>query len=270
MKDTKKLSKSLKEKWASGTRKPNPKGYGEKISKKLKQAHKEGRMHVITHDAAMKGLANRDPENIKKANQKLAKARVGKPMPSGPSSATPEHHKSKYWAVYNKALGVKLEGKNLNHIIRENEHFFSPEDTCWNKSCCRASRGLGSLFKIDKRTGKAPGSWKGWIAVYSEEEIPATIKQPLKSPIKMNKLSDTKVKLLKPKQKPYKVFDGEGMYLLINPNGSKYWRLKYRIKHKEKILALGVYPRVTLNIARKKRNAAKNKLINGIDPSKKD
>ncbi len=56
------------------------------------------------------------------------------------------------------------------------------------------------------------------------------------------KLSAVAPKNAKPREKPYKLSDGGGLYLLINPNGSKYWRLKYRHGGKEKNLALGVYP----------------------------
>lgn len=62
---------------------------------------------------------------------------------------------------------------------------------------------------------------------------------------------------VKPKDKPYKLADGGGLYLLIKPNGGKYWRLKYRVAGKEKLLALGVYPEVTLADARAKREEAK-------------
>ena len=68
-------------------------------------------------------------------------------------------------------------------------------------------------------------------------------------------LTDIKVKTAKPKDKPYKLADGGGMYLLINTNGSKYWRMKYRFAGKEKMLSIGVYPDVTLADARE--NAVK-------------
>ncbi len=68
-------------------------------------------------------------------------------------------------------------------------------------------------------------------------------------------LTDIKVKTAKPKEKPYKLADGGGMYLLINTNGSKYWRMKYRFAGKEKMLSIGVYPDVTLADARE--NVAK-------------
>lgn len=65
-------------------------------------------------------------------------------------------------------------------------------------------------------------------------------------------LTDLKIRTAKPKEKPYKLADEKGLYLLINPNGSKYWRLKYRYYGKEKALALGVYNETTLAQARRK------------------
>lgn len=85
------------------------------------------------------------------------------------------------------------------------------------------------------------------------------------------KLSDIQCKTAKPQNKPYKLSDGGGMYLEVMPNGSKYWRLKYRVKaqdtHKEKRLALGVYPDTSLKEARERRDDAKKLLQNGRDPS---
>lgn len=81
-----------------------------------------------------------------------------------------------------------------------------------------------------------------------------------------NKLSAIEVKNTKPKEKPFKLSDGGGMYLLINPNGSKYWRLKYRHLGKEKLLAIGTYPDVSLSDAREARDSAKKAISNGTDP----
>ncbi|WP_410260931.1 tyrosine-type recombinase/integrase [Klebsiella pneumoniae] len=80
------------------------------------------------------------------------------------------------------------------------------------------------------------------------------------------KLNARQVDTAKPKDKPYKLADGGGLYLLIKPNGGKYWRLKYRVAGKEKLLALGVYPEVTLADARAKREEAKRGIAGGIDP----
>lgn len=79
-------------------------------------------------------------------------------------------------------------------------------------------------------------------------------------------LTDVKVKNRKPGEKQIKLFDGGGLYLLVPPGGGKYWRLKYRIDGREKVLALGTYPEVSLADAREKRNAARKQLKNGIDP----
>lgn len=82
-------------------------------------------------------------------------------------------------------------------------------------------------------------------------------------------LTDIKVRTTKPSDKPFKLTDGQGMHLLINPNGSKYWRLQYRFDGKQKVLALGVYPMVSLGEARRKRDEAKKLVSDGIDPSEK-
>ncbi len=80
-------------------------------------------------------------------------------------------------------------------------------------------------------------------------------------------LSDATIRTAKPRQKPYKVADGEGLYLLVNPNGSRWWRFKYRFDGKEKLLSLGVYPDVSAKRARELRQQAREKVANGIDPS---
>lgn len=80
-------------------------------------------------------------------------------------------------------------------------------------------------------------------------------------------LTDITVKSIKPSDKPQKLSDAGGLYLLVHPNGSKYWRLKYRFLGKEKVLAMGSYPLVTLSVARGLRDDAKRLLLNGQDPS---
>jgi len=79
-------------------------------------------------------------------------------------------------------------------------------------------------------------------------------------------LSDASVRNAKPKTKSYKIADGEGLFLLVMPNGSKYWRLKYFFAGKEKLLALGVYPEVALADARDRRAQARKVLAAGKDP----
>ena len=78
-------------------------------------------------------------------------------------------------------------------------------------------------------------------------------------------LTDIKVRTAKPTDKQYKLTDGSGMHLLVHPNGSKYWRLQYRYDGKQKMLALGVYPEITLADARARRDEARKLLANGVD-----
>lgn len=80
-------------------------------------------------------------------------------------------------------------------------------------------------------------------------------------------LSDPNCRNAKGREKPYKLTDGEGMYLFIQPNGSKLWRMAYRYDGKQKTLAFGVYPYVSLADARRKRTDAKTALAGGKDPS---
>jgi integrase len=83
----------------------------------------------------------------------------------------------------------------------------------------------------------------------------------------MSKLTEVAIKKAKTEEKSYKMADGGGMYLEVMPTGSKYWRMKYRIDGKEKRLAIGVYPEVTLAEARDRRADARKLLANGGDPS---
>ncbi|WP_033074093.1 tyrosine-type recombinase/integrase [Sphingopyxis sp. MWB1] len=80
-------------------------------------------------------------------------------------------------------------------------------------------------------------------------------------------LTDTAIRKAKPKEKPYKVSDSQGLYLLINPRGSKLWRVKYRMNGVERKLALGSYPEITLAEARSARDAARRQLAHSIDPN---
>jgi integrase len=82
-----------------------------------------------------------------------------------------------------------------------------------------------------------------------------------------NMLNDTRVRTTKPCQRPIKLSDSGGLYLLIAPHGSKLWRLAYRFGGKQKTLAIGAYPTFTLKAARDKREQAKRLLANGVDPS---
>jgi integrase len=82
-----------------------------------------------------------------------------------------------------------------------------------------------------------------------------------------DKLTDTAVRKAKPRAKPYKLFDGGGLHVLVRPDGKRYWRLKYYVDGVEKLISFGVYPTVTLATARKRRQSAKELVEAGSDPS---
>jgi len=80
-------------------------------------------------------------------------------------------------------------------------------------------------------------------------------------------LNDTKIRSLKPSEKPFKVSDSHGLYLLVNPGGSRLWYLKYRINRKESRLGLGAYPDVSLADARQQRDGIRKLLAQNINPA---
>lgn len=82
-------------------------------------------------------------------------------------------------------------------------------------------------------------------------------------------LSDTAVRAIKPGDKPYKVHDRGGLFLMVKPTGSKLWRWRYRFDSREKLMALGEYPVVSLAEARERYFAARKILVIGIDPMAK-
>jgi hypothetical protein len=82
-------------------------------------------------------------------------------------------------------------------------------------------------------------------------------------------LSDTAIRNASSRESPYKLTDGGGLTLLVNPDGAKWWRLRYRIAGREKMLSLGVYPEVGLKRARERRDEARRLIADGIDPSAK-
>ena len=82
----------------------------------------------------------------------------------------------------------------------------------------------------------------------------------------MNKLTENVVREAAIREKQYKIYDGEGMFLLIHPNGSKYWRMKYTFDGKSKLASFGVWPGISLKEARERRYDAKQKIKRGINP----
>lgn len=87
-------------------------------------------------------------------------------------------------------------------------------------------------------------------------------------PKQADALTPSAVQNAKPKDKPYKLADGRGMFLLVNPNGSRWWRWRYRRPGlgTEAMLSLGTFPEVSLKRAREKREEARRLLADGIDP----
>jgi putative integrase len=81
-------------------------------------------------------------------------------------------------------------------------------------------------------------------------------------------LNDTQIRKAKPAEKPYKLTDSNGLYIVINPNGSKLWRYRFRIDGKESVFAIGAYPEISLAEAREKRKEARLLVQQGINPAK--
>ncbi|MDF7289705.1 tyrosine-type recombinase/integrase [Proteus mirabilis] len=81
------------------------------------------------------------------------------------------------------------------------------------------------------------------------------------------KLTDMAIKKAKPREKVYSLGDGNGLSLIVEPNGSKGWRFRYQFNGKSKMISLGIYPVITLNEAREKRDNARKLVANGVDPS---
>lgn len=79
-------------------------------------------------------------------------------------------------------------------------------------------------------------------------------------------LTDTKVRAAKPEEKAYTLTDSDGLFLYIHPNGSKYWRFRFRFGGKQHLMAFGVYPEISLADARERRDAARKQVALGIDP----
>ena len=83
----------------------------------------------------------------------------------------------------------------------------------------------------------------------------------------MAKLSDTRIRGIKPRPTRFKLFDGEGLFLIVTPQGGRWWRRRYRWAGKEQSLSLGTYPETSLAQARDKGGAVRSQAANGINPS---
>ena len=85
-------------------------------------------------------------------------------------------------------------------------------------------------------------------------------------PTQAKPLATVAIAAAKPRAKPYKLADGQGLYLEVMPNGARYWRMKYRFAGKERRIAFGVFPEVSLSEARRRREEARAALREGLDP----
>lgn len=120
------------------------------------------------------------------------------------------------------------------------------------------------------KSTKKRGTIRG-ISVFNEYLYPflVPIYTPFMAKTQYNKklLTKSGIESFKPKSKQYKKSDSDGLYLLIHPNGSKYWRMKYILFGKEKTYSIGKYPDISLSHAREARNEAKRLINKGIDPT---
>src|SRR5215470_8572401 len=82
-------------------------------------------------------------------------------------------------------------------------------------------------------------------------------------------LSEARIRASRPKDRPYKLFDERGLFMLVTPAGGRLWRFRYRLGGVEKLLTLGAYPDVPLKRARERRDDARRLVADGIDPSVK-
>lgn len=80
-------------------------------------------------------------------------------------------------------------------------------------------------------------------------------------------LTELEIRSARATEKPIKLFDGDGLYRFVQPYGGRWWRFKYRFHGKERELSLGVYPEVSLKLARTRREDARRTVAQGIDPS---
>ena len=176
-----KISARMKERHALGLQNAHTKSANKKRAQSIKSGWDKGsrkqRDPVELRAHLRAAYEKRDPEKMREINRRIGIAQRGRENPLGPSAKGPGHWAGKMWR-FRAANGMILEGRNLNHLIRENAHLFNFEDTVWKKSRCRASKGLSSLFA----SGGKSCSWKGWIALcegeFTSEQSPQTAPPP--------------------------------------------------------------------------------------------
>lgn len=122
--------------------------------------------------------------------------------------------------------------------------------------------GVSSYFPVVCRPFQASTTWgRKWGYLPTPKLTYPTFHAPL--PL----LSDSRIRAAKPKEKAYKLFDSQALYLVVVPTGACLWRFKYHLNGREKLLSLGRYPDVLLGRAREKRDEARRLIADGTDPS---
>lgn len=104
------------------------------------------------------------------------------------------------------------------------------------------------------------------IAIAQQMLLNSLVHSLRKIGVPTNMLKAEQIRAIQPIGRAFKLTDGLGLYMLIMPNGSKYWHYRYGLGGKQKTLALGVYPKISLETARAGRDKARRILANGGDP----
>lgn len=181
-----KLGAAQRASWASGQRKPTPRSAYEKASATTKRRWLDGEIFQkrkwMTSEEARCYRAKVNPEKLRAANRLLGEQRRGMEMApitkrgaASRGAKGTNHWCAKWWAIEHHD-GTRLEGKNLNELIRCNAGRFNPEDVVWKRSNCRASKGIRQLFE---GRVNGPKVWKGWSACdLLPPKLPLRISRP--------------------------------------------------------------------------------------------
>jgi hypothetical protein len=149
-----------------------------------------------------------------------------------------------------RTAAITFAGVELANRIRKRQYSFASDDHC--------------------RSWSLKQLWDRALTPYSSLDTPHDGSAPAQPPMHQNSRvtqRSTDCSDILPKRYARKVVDGRGLYLLVMPNGSRYWRYNYRFQGKHKTLALGVHPDVSREKARARHQAARTLLADGVDPS---
>jgi hypothetical protein len=146
---------------------------------------------------------------------------------------------------------ITFSGIELANRIRKRQFSFGRGDQC----------GTWSLKQL----------WDRALAPFSSLDSPRHESPSAQPPMHQNSRATSRSNAERPDNEPLrharKIVDGRGLYLLVMPNGSRYWRYNYRFEGKHKTLALGVHPDISLDKARARHQMARSLLADGVDPS---